>query len=91
MGGETRWRTAGGICSSASGPNESRAEPSPRTPPSPKRRRSAWSGKRRGGEWKTCIAESPDEHGRYVVREHHSEAPYLDGTSLTEELELIAA
>jgi hypothetical protein len=43
------------------------------------------------GEWETCVAESQDEHGRYVVREHHWEEPYLDGSSVAEDLEPIAA
>lgn len=24
-------------------------------------------------EWEACVAESGDENGRYIVREHHSE------------------
>ena len=43
------------------------------------------------GEWDACVAEAGDEHGRYVVREHHWEAPYLDGSSLARDLEPIAA
>ena len=46
---------------------------------------SAW------GEWETCVAESGDEHGRYVIREHHWEEPYLDASSLAGDLEPIAA
>ena len=42
-------------------------------------------------EWEACVAESQDEHGRYVVREHHWEEPYLDGSSVAEDLEPIAA
>ncbi|MFQ5827879.1 MAG: hypothetical protein ACE5JD_01805 [Candidatus Methylomirabilia bacterium] len=42
-------------------------------------------------EWESCVAESGDEHGRYVVREHHWEEPYLDGSSLAQDLEPIAA
>ncbi len=41
--------------------------------------------------WETCVAESQDEHGRYVVREHRWEEPYLDGSSLADDLEPIAA
>jgi hypothetical protein len=43
------------------------------------------------GDWEACVAESGDEHGRYVLREHHWEEPYLDGSSLAEDLEPIAA
>ncbi|MFQ5830661.1 MAG: hypothetical protein ACE5JD_16135 [Candidatus Methylomirabilia bacterium] len=43
------------------------------------------------GEWEACVAESGDEHGPYVVREHHWEEPYLDGASLAQDLEPIAA
>jgi hypothetical protein len=43
------------------------------------------------GEWEACVAESQDEHGNYVIREHHWEEPYLDGASLAEDLEPIAA
>lgn len=42
-------------------------------------------------KWEDCVAESGDEHGRYVVREHHWEEPYLDGSSLAQDLEPIAA
>jgi len=42
-------------------------------------------------EWEACVAESGDEDGRYVVREHHWEEPYLDGSSLAQDLEPIAA
>jgi hypothetical protein len=45
----------------------------------------AWS------DWEACVAESGDEDGRYVVREHHWEEPYLDASSLAEDLEPIAA
>ena len=45
----------------------------------------AWS------EWEVCVTESRDEDGRYVVREHHWEEPYLDGSSLTQDLEPLAA
>ena len=43
------------------------------------------------GDWEACVAESGDEDGRYVVREHHWEEPYLDGSSLAGDLEPIAA
>jgi hypothetical protein len=43
------------------------------------------------GDWEACVAESGDEDGRYVVREHHWEEPYLDASSLAEDLEPIAA
>jgi len=43
------------------------------------------------GEWEACVAESGDDDGRYVVREHHWEEPYLDGSSLAQDLEPIAA
>lgn len=42
-------------------------------------------------EWEACIAESADEDGRYVVREHHWEQPYLDGSSVAQDIEPIAA
>lgn len=42
-------------------------------------------------KWEDCVAESGDEHGRYLVREHHWEEPYLDGSSLAQDLEPIAA
>ena len=45
----------------------------------------AWS------DWEACVAESGDEDGRYVVREHHWEEPYLDGSSLAQDLEPLAA
>ena len=43
------------------------------------------------GDWETCVSESGDEHGRYVVCEHHWEEPYLDAFSLAGDLEPIAA
>jgi hypothetical protein len=42
-------------------------------------------------DWEACVAESADEDGRYVVREHHREEPYLDGSSLAQDLEPIGA
>jgi hypothetical protein len=45
----------------------------------------AWS------DWEACVAESGDEDGRYVIREHHWEEPYLDASSLALDLEPIAA
>ena len=43
------------------------------------------------GEWESCVSESGDEDGQYVVREHHWEEPYLDASSLAGDLEPIAA
>ena len=42
-------------------------------------------------KWAACVAESGHEDGPYVVREHHWEEPYLDGYSLAQDLEPIAA
>jgi len=46
---------------------------------------SAWS------EWESCVLESGDEHGRYVVREESWEEPYVDASSVAADLEPIAA
>ena len=45
----------------------------------------AWS------EWEACIMESVDEEGKYVIQEHHWEAPYLSIYDLARDLEPIAA
>ncbi len=42
-------------------------------------------------EWESCVVDSGDKHGRYVVREHHWEEPYLDASGLAQDLEPIAA
>ena len=61
------------------------AEPSPGSAKIHEEWGKAWD------EWEACVAESGDEDGRYVVREHHWEEPYLDGSSLAQDLEPIAA
>jgi hypothetical protein len=67
------------------GEGRTTARPSPGTAKIRKEWEKAWD------EWETCVVESQDEHGRYVVREHHWEEPYLDGSSLADDLEPIAA
>jgi hypothetical protein len=41
-------------------------------------------------EWRERIEESGREGGDYVIQEHHWEAPYLDVTALTDDLEKVA-
>jgi hypothetical protein len=66
------------------GQRETKARPSPGAAKIRQEWEKAWS------EWETCVVESQDEDGRYVIREHHWEEPYLDGSSLAEDLEPIA-
>lgn len=42
-------------------------------------------------DWWACVDESAHEGGRYIVQEHHWEAPYLDTSALAADLEPIAA
>ena len=67
------------------GRSHTAAEPSPGSAKIREEWGEAWD------EWEACVAESGDEDGRYVVREHHWEEPYLDGSSLAQDLEPIAA
>ncbi len=67
------------------GPSGTKARPSPGGAKIRQEWDKAWS------DWEDCVAESGDEHGRYVIREHHWEEPYLDGSGLAEDLEPIAA
>ncbi len=41
--------------------------------------------------WHTCVGESSDEHGRYVLQERHWEPPWLDGGSVLVDLDDVAA
>ncbi|MBI5627521.1 MAG: hypothetical protein HY953_01270, partial [Candidatus Rokubacteria bacterium] len=38
-----------------------------------------------------CVEETGDEHGRYLVQDHHWEAPYLADTTLADDLDALAA
>jgi hypothetical protein len=67
------------------GRSETKAPPSPGSAKVRQEWEKAWD------EWRACVAESADEDGRYVVREHHWEEPYLDGYGLAQDLEPIAA
>ncbi|MEK7445178.1 MAG: hypothetical protein AABZ70_10010, partial [candidate division NC10 bacterium] len=67
------------------GRSRTAAEPSPGSAKIREEWGKAWD------EWEACVAESGDDDGRYVVREHHWEEPYLDGSSLAQDLEPIAA
>jgi len=42
-------------------------------------------------DWDSCIAETADERGKYVLQEHHWEPPYLDKSGFAGDLEPIAA
>ena len=64
--------------------SRTKAQPSPGSAKIREEWDKAWS------EWDACVAESGDEDGRYVVRDHHWEEPYLDGLSLAGDLEPIA-
>ncbi len=66
------------------GRSRTKAQPSPGSAKVREEWEKAWA------EWEACVAESGDEHGRYVVREHHWEEPYLDAPSLAQDLEPIA-
>jgi len=67
------------------GRSRTAAEPSPGSAKIHEEWGKAWD------DWEACVAESGDEDGRYIVREHHWEEPYLDGSSLAQDLEPIAA
>lgn len=67
------------------GRSRTTAQPSPGSAKIREEWEKAWD------EWGACVAESADEDGRYVVHEHHWEEPYLDGASLAQDLEPIAA
>ena len=67
------------------GRSRTTAQPSPGSAKIREEWEKAWD------EWEACVAESADEDGRYVVREHHWEQPYLDGSSLAHDLEPFAA
>ena len=67
------------------GRSRTTAQPSPGSAKIREQWEKAW------GEWEVCVAESGDKDGRYVVQEHHWEEPYLDGSSLAQDLEPIAA
>jgi hypothetical protein len=42
-------------------------------------------------DWNARIADASDSEGKYVIQENHWEAPYFDPTSVTLDLEPIAA
>lgn len=69
----------------------SRARSRTKAPPSPGSAKIRQEWDKVWSEWEACVAESGDEDGRYVVREHHWEEPYLDGLTLAGDLEPIAA
>ncbi len=69
----------------AHGRSGAKARPSPGGAKIRQEWEKAWS------DWEACVAESGDEDGQYVVREHHWEEPYLDASSLALDLEPIAA
>jgi len=64
--------------------SRTKAQPSPGSAKVREEWEKAWD------EWEACAAESGDEDGRYTIREHHWEEPYLDGSSLAQDLEPIA-
>lgn len=57
--------------------------------PGPAKVREEWE--RAWEEWNDIIARACDEEGDYVIQEHDWEAPYFDPTSVTHDLEPIAA
>jgi hypothetical protein len=69
----------------------SRARSRTKAPPSPGSAKIREEWDKAWSEWEACVVESGDEDGRYVVREHHWEEPYLDGSSLAQDLEPLAA
>src|SRR6266851_4404464 len=69
----------------------SRATSRTKAPPSPGSAKIREQWDKAWSEWEACVAESGDEDGRYVVREHHWEEPDLDGSSLAQDLEHLAA
>jgi hypothetical protein len=69
----------------------SRARGRMKAPPSPGSAKIREQWDKAWSEWEACVAESGDEDGRYVVREHHWEEPYLDASSLAQDLEPLAA
>lgn len=69
----------------------SRGRSETKAPPSPGAAKVRQEWEKAWDEWQACVAESEDEDGRYVVREHHWEEPYLDGYGLAQDLEPIAA
>lgn len=83
LGGETGEPLRGLLGSH--GRSGAKARPSPGGAKIRQEWEKAWS------DWEACVAESEDEDGRYVIREHHWEQPYLDASSLALDLEPIAA
>lgn len=69
----------------------SRARGHMKAPPSPGSAKIREQWDKAWSEWEACVAESGDADGRYVVREYHWEEPYLDASSLAEDLEPLAA
>ncbi len=43
------------------------------------------------GEWNEILSKASDEHGPYVIHEHHWEEPYYDPTALADDLDGVAA
>lgn len=41
-------------------------------------------------EWDECVSESCDEEGRYKYQEHHWEEPFLDTSTLADDLDRVA-
>ena len=41
-------------------------------------------------EWSNHVGELGDEEGEYVIREHHWETPYFDGSAFADDLEKVA-
>lgn len=62
----------------------------PKSKPAPGRAKIRQEWDRVIGDWRDCLYESGDEEGKYVLQENHWEAPYLDTSAVTEDLEKIA-
>lgn len=59
--------------------------------PKPSRDRVSHEWKKAWSEWDDLASKTSDEHGDYVLREHHWEEPELDTGSLAADLEPIGA
>jgi hypothetical protein len=71
-------------------PPKSARSPKPGTPVTSKGKlRQEWD--KLWEEWAAVIDESGDEEGKYVIQDHHWEQPYLDPSSISTDLEAIAA
>ena len=63
----------------------------PAAHPKPSRERVAQEWRKAWSEWGGLASETQDEHGDYILQEHHWEEPELDTGSLASDLEPIGA